>query len=514
MSQSAKDVPFNKWRSYLWPIHGHEMWKLMPMLIIFFLLSFSYNVLRVMKDTLVVTGKASGAEAIPFIKVWAMFPGALLLTYAYTKLSNRYNREQVFFIILSFFLGFYALFIFFLYPNRDIIHPHATADYLETVLPIGCKGLIAMVRNWSFTIFYSISELWGNIILHVLFWGFSNQVISLREAKRFYGVLGIGANLSGIVAGGISYYFATLQYNPNLPFGNGAWDQTQFILISMVLVTGVIVLALFRWLNHTPYVTLQPQQSMSNEGEPEKKLTFRESFTYVFKSKYLMSLASVVIIYNIVINLVEVLWKHEVKLLYSDANSYAQYMNQVTAIIGVMATLSSIFVSSNSLRKLGWTRTAMITPIILLITSVFFFGAYFAKEYIYGAALLPLVIFLGTFQNTLSRGAKYSVFDSTKEMAFVPLSTESKIKGKAAIDGVGIRLGKSGGSVLQQALFVMFAGLTGSVPMIAIILFGAIAVWIGSVRSLGQQFDALTEEKPSQVKEPVATGEKLEQQLV
>lgn len=513
MSQSAEDVSFSKWRSYLWPIHGYEMWKLMPMLIIFFLISFSYNVLRVMKDTLVVTGESSGPEAIPFIKVWVMFPGTLLLTYAYTRLSNKYNREQVFYIILSFFLAFFALFILVLYPYRDLIHPHQTADYFQSVLPVGCKGMIAMCRNWTFSIFYAMSELWGNIILFVLFWGFANQVINLGEAKRFYGVLGIGANLSGIVAGTISYHFSGQKFNPNIPFGTDAWEQTQFLLVGLVLFTGIIVLALFRWLNHTRYVELAPQEEMKPSSETGKKLSFRESFTYVFKSRYLMSLASIVVIYNIVINLVEVLWKHEVKALYSDASSYAQYMNQVTAIIGVMATLASLFVSSNAIRKLGWTRTALITPIVLFITSVFFFGAYFAKEFMYGASFLPVVVFLGTLQNTLSRGAKYSVFDSTKEMAFVPLTAESKIKGKAAIDGVGIRLGKSGGSLMQQALFVMFAGLTNSVPMIAFILFGAIAVWMGSVRSLGKQFDELTENVPSNIKKTTVT-DKLEQQLV
>lgn len=511
MSQTAKEVPFSKWRSFLWPIHGYEMWKLMPMLIIFFLISFSYNVLRVMKDTLVVTGNASGPEAIPFIKVTVMFPGALLLTYAYTRLSNRYNREQVFYIILTFFLTFFALFIFVLYPARDLIHFNATADYLQTILPDGGKGFVAMFRNWTFTLFYAMSELWGNIILFVLFWGFANQVINLNEAKRFYGVLGVGANLSGIFAGAISYYLATLQYNPNIPFGSDAWEQTQFMLVSLVLITSVIVLVLFRWLNHTSVVQLQPQEEMSS-SEPGKKLSFRESFSYVFKSKYLMSLASIVVIYNIVINLVEVLWKHEVKLLYSDANSYAQYMNQVTAIIGLMATLSSLFLSSNAIRKFGWTRTALMTPVILLVTSVLFFSAYFAKEFLYGAALLPLVVFFGTLQNTLSRGAKYSLFDATKEMAFVPLSAESKIKGKAAIDGVGIRLGKSGGSVMQTALFLIFGGLANSVPMIAIILFGVIAVWIGSVRALGKQFDEVTGAVPVVAKVPAS--DKLEQQLV
>lgn len=66
---------FSGWRAYLWPVHRYELKKLIPMLLIFFLISFDYNILRAMKDPMVVTAESSGAEVIPFIKVWVMFPG-------------------------------------------------------------------------------------------------------------------------------------------------------------------------------------------------------------------------------------------------------------------------------------------------------------------------------------------------------------------------------------------------------------------------------------------------------
>ncbi len=111
---------------------------------------------------------------------------------------------------------------------------------------------------------------------------------------------------------------------------------------------------------------------------------------------------------------------------------------------------------------------------------------------IFGLSPLALVVFFGSAQNILSRGAKYSVFDSTKEMAFVPLKPESKLVGKAAIDGICSRLGKSGGSVIHQSFLILFSTISASAPYVAIALFGLIMVWSIAVRLLGKQFNELT----------------------
>src|SRR5690348_6961362 len=107
---------FSKLRAFLWPIHASELMKFMHMFLFFFLICFNYSILRATKDALVCTAHASGAEALPFLKVWAILPMALLFTFIFTRLSNRFNREKVFYIMMSVFLGFFLLFAFFLYP--------------------------------------------------------------------------------------------------------------------------------------------------------------------------------------------------------------------------------------------------------------------------------------------------------------------------------------------------------------------------------------------------------------
>lgn len=504
---------FSRWRTYLWPVHSYELKKLIPMLLIFFFISFDYNVLRTLKDSLLITAKSSGAEVIPFVKVWAMFPGAVLMTLLYTWLSNRFSVEKVFYIIFAIFLSYFFIFTFILYPLRDFIHPNATADALEKILPLGAKGFVAMIRYWSYTIFYVLSELWGNIIFFVLFWGFANQVTKLNEAKRFYGLFGVGANVSGIFAGQASVFCCNYSLQGGaFPIGVDSWHQSLVMIVSLVLLGGIAALALFRWMNK--YVLTDKRfydpASIKTQEEVKGKLSLKQSFSVLLKSRYLFCIALIAICYNLVINLTEVIWKHQVKELYPDPNDYTLYMNHIVSIIGLIATLSSLFISGNAIRKGGWTFTALITPAILLITSIGFFSFFFLKKSapdivvsLLGMTPLMMVVFFGSAQNILSRAAKYSVFDSTKEMAFIPLDSETKTVGKAAIDGVCSRLGKSSGSVVHQSLLLIFSTFTATAPYVAAVLLAVICIWVVAIRILGKQFVFLSSQSEKGVSEMV-----------
>jgi len=448
---------------------------------------------------------------IPFVKVWAMFPGAVIMTVLFAWLSNRFKRETVFYVIIAIFLSYFSIFTFILYPLRDYIHPNDLADRLQNYLPLGFQGLVAMFRYWTFTLFYVMSELWGSTVLFVLFWGFANQITKITEAKRFYGLFGVGANLSGVFAGQISVQCCNFTRNGgSLPIGTDSWHYSLILMVSLILASGCLALAIFRWMNVKVLTDKRfyDPSTVKTEGEVQGKLSLKESLSFLLKSKYLLGIALIVISYNLVINLTEVIWKHQVHELYPDPNDYTLYMNHIVSIIGVVATLSSLFVSGNAIRHFGWTVTALLTPVILLLTSIGFYAFFFLKAYspetvvaLFGITPLVLVVFFASAQNILARGAKYSLFDATKEMAFVPLNPESKLIGKAAIDGVCSRFGKSGGSVVFQGLLVIFSTLSASAPYVAVVLFVTIGVWAVSVRILGRRVDAaLLESQAAEIK--------------
>ncbi len=501
MAENQKKA-FGFLRSIFWPVHREEVARVVCMLLLLFLLCTSYSVLRNLKDTVILTADASGAEVIPFIKVWGMLPGALIATWCYTRLTRWFGRERVFYIMLSGFLGYFLLFAFVIHPNSEQLHLTRLGDWLTQVLPAGFKGLIALIRNWSFTTFYVITELWSIVVLFLLFWGFANEISGLNQAKRTYGLLNTWSNLSPIVGGGLALLFSSQLASSGLTDQHEAWSQTLKQLTCLVTALGVSGMAVFYWLTKKILPRAQVDSAASGgEKEPVRKanakvrLSMRESIRYLSRSKYLLCLALIVLGYNISINLTDVLWKEQLKRFFTDPNEMLAHMNQITIGIGIFATTCGLMFSF-MVHRWGWTFPAILSPMVMLTMAVGFFAFHFGGEGalgalatgMFGVTPLALTVYFGSLQNCLSKATKYSVFDASKELAFIPLDPDARLKGKAAIDGLGAGIGKSGASLTYQGLIIVMGSVALSTPYIAIILAIALTGWIYSVVYVGKRF--------------------------
>ena len=470
------------------------------MFALFFLISLVYNLLRCMKISLLVTAPDSGAEAVAFIKVWLVLPAAFLVAYIFTKVSSRYTRELVFYVVLMTFIAFFVIFIFILYPNREALECNTIAGFLKSILPEGAKGFIAIIRHWVISLFYVSAEFWSSLVLSMLFWGFANEVTKIGEAKRFYAIFALGANCSGILLSPITKYLTLQEYNPAIPFGNTAWEQSLFLLIMIVIVCTVIILGIFYYLNNYVFKAEAHQDKLESTGGSSKfnykkkpKLSLKECFIYLASSRYMMYIAIMVVSYNIVYNLTDVIWSAQIKQVYSNPSDYNNYMSKITSITGIIAVFSALLISGNVIRRYGWTVTALITPGVWLVTSMLFFGTMLFD----GTALvgilhtllanpLNLIVLLGAVSICCGRASKYTVFDEAKEISFIPLPRENQRKGKAVIDGIGSRFGKSGGSLMIQILVLLCADIMLTIPYVAAILFTFAGVWIYAVLKLGK----------------------------
>lgn len=486
MSNDTKSE-FGKLRGSLFPVHNYELKKFLPMLVMIFCILFNYTILRDTKDTIVVVG--AGAEAIPFLKFFGVLPGAIIFMLIYSKLSDTLSREALFYATITPFVVFFALYPTFFYPNSEMLKLTTLGNFLRANLPQGFSAAIASIEGWPSSLFYVMSELWGSAAVSLLFWGFANEITKNNESKRFYTLFLLGGNVALFFSGGFIKWASELRNN--ITDGQDPWQVSLNYMMSTVVVMALVVIASYYWMNRN---VLTDKRFYDPEG-PKKtkkkkaKMTMTESFKFLASSKYLACLAVLVIAYGISINLVEVTWKGQLKLQYTTANEYSAFMGGFSQMVGLATILITLF-AGGVIRKFGWSFSALATPLMLGATGLAFFAFILFKDSLGGIAAivgstpLMLAVLFGAGQNVLSKSTKYSLFDSTKEMAYIPLDQESKVKGKAAIDVVGARLGKSGGSLINMGLLVIFGSLSAITPYLAILLTLTIGAWLLATKTL------------------------------
>ncbi|XP_074375721.1 plastidic ATP/ADP-transporter-like [Apium graveolens] len=467
--------------------------KIVPLGLMFFCILFNYTILRDTKDVLVVTAKGSSAEIIPFLKTWVNLPMAIGFMLLYTKLSNVLSKQALFYTVMLPFIAFFGAFGFVLYPLNGYFHPTVLADKLLASLGPRFLGPLAILRIWSFCLFYVMAELWGSVVVSVLFWGFANQITTVEEAKKFYPLFGLGANVALIFSGRTVKYFSNLRMN--LAPGIDGWALSLKGMMSIVVVMGLAICALYWWVN-----TYVPLPTRSKKKKEKPKMGTMESLKFLVSSPYIRDLATLVVAYGISINLVEVTWKSKLKAQFPSPNEYSSFMGDFSTATGI-ATFTMMLLSQWIFNKYGWGMAAKITPTVLLLTGVGFFSLLLFGDPLtpalmsFGITPLLAAVYVGAMQNIFSKSAKYSLFDPCKEMAYIPLDEDTKVKGKAAIDVVCNPLGKSGGALIQQFMILTFGSLANSTPYLGGVLLVIVLAWLAAAKSLDTQFTALRQEE-------------------
>ncbi len=415
------------------------------LLVNFFLIIFSYHILRDLKDTLIVTSCEAGAKMIPFIKIWFMLPFAFLCSYIFQKLYHRFGRDKTFYILVGSLVFFYLAFAFCLYPNRESLHLNGFTDWLEKLLPSSFSGLTNMIRFWSFSLFYSFAEMWSILVISVLFWSTINEITPTNVAKYFFPTCIMMGNIAGVVSGQISYFIGHYLCK------NKTWEESMQMMILAVLGAALIMV-------HNHYRVFHGVPELIKKKEKKETLAFLESLQNVLRKPQLLCIVVLVVGFAFTSNLFEVVWKNSIKAVYSTPSDYNSYMNQITTMIGLLSLVFS-FLMQYLFKFLKQSSILLMTPIALLITGSLFFtflevpaaAKFFQMPY------ANFIVLFGSIHYILTLSAKYSLFDTSKEIAFLAINPEERIKAKSIIDSVGSRIGKSGSSLFQQLLLILFA---------------------------------------------------------
>ncbi len=499
MNSTVTQPEFSKWRARIWPIHNHEMKKFLPLALIMCCVIFNYTVFRNTKDTMIIS--TAGAAATTFLKLYFVTPSAILFFIYYAKVSSLFDDEKIFYVITIPFIVFMAIFSFVLHPFITQIQPSAdTINNLNNNYP-ALKVFISIYANWLYSLFFIISELWGSVMLSLMFWGFANRVVRLGEAKRFYGLFVVLSNLALIFCGTVVSLCSSSakKFLGESATAASQWQWSLNALITVCIIVSIIMMCLFRWM-HTNVLNDPKYYDGAKEAKKKKeKPSLMQSMKLVFTSPELGLIVALVICYGVTINLIEVQWKNQIKLYFGvDKNAMNAFMGQYSAYSGAVTMVFGLFFGANIMRVFSWFKAAVFTPMVIVIFGTLFFGCIMFKEQVgamvsgFGMTSTYLAMMVGMIVVIMSKATKYCLFDPTKEMAYIPLDANLKTTGKAAVDVAGGRIGKSGGAFTQSTL-LMAMGTANVIDILGIafgvFLIGCI-VWVYAVKALSKRIIA------------------------
>lgn len=483
-------------KSWFFPLKKNEWWLFAAMFLIVALININFNILRSARNALVVAGQGGSAAFIPYFELFGTFPASILLTWGISQLMRFFSFRSIFSITTAFFLTFFIVFAFWIYPHREGIQALFEAK-LGTFFDLSRSR--TALSHWPDLIFYIMAELWKVALLSVLFWGFINQYLSLEVAKRFYPPLMLGSSVGAILAGPVTV-FCTSQMSWNFfSLSSERWQHSLYLLTFFLVLCGVLTMLVFNALHKR----LQLQGPILS-GEKEEKVPFKRkllslssSIQFLLKSPYLLGLLFIVIAEYVSYALGELIFLETLKKRFPTPADYCQYLGNLTLWTGVLTAFCAVVLTPYLLQKFRWNYSALLTPVLMvLMTFAFFAAIYLGKIGIFpGTSPLPFIVFLGSLHFCIGRSTKYTIFDTTKELAFIPLSKEAQVKGKLIIDGIGSRLGRGTSSLLSITLFVLVGGPSESAIFAGILATCFALLSVPAARYIGREFEKIQAEE-------------------
>jgi AAA family ATP:ADP antiporter len=433
------------------------------------LLNINYCLLRSARNALAVADLGGGAQVIPIYDLCGTIPGAVLMVFLLTRLLNRFSIQRVFLITLSVFLGFFLLFAFLVYPSLHL--------WKEIILGWtwlwGHEWLAVLLPQGASMIFFVMAELWKIALLTVLFWGLVNQYTALLDAKKLYAPLMLGTSIGTMLSGPI------VRFCTSDALSHGLWSRSLMLIVLSICLIGALV----AWFYTLLWMQFSKKAPLLKERPADQPpLSLRDSVRACVQSKYLSLLGWLTIAEYVAYTLGEVVFLDVLKQKYPDPRQYCEYNGQLSFWYGLLTALSALIITPILVKRCRWVVASLVMPVCLLVTE----GAFFFTLWTPSKEMpLDLLVLLGTIFFCSVRAAKYTMFDTSKELSFLLLPPLEKMQGKLIIDGICSRIGRGGASLLSIGLIQLFGGIMASVFVTGCIAVGVSASCVVSTVKLG-----------------------------
>jgi len=413
---------------------GEGVGALLLALNVFYLLAF-YQILKIVRDALILS--ESGAEAASYASA-GMAAVLFLFVPAYAAFAARVNRVWLICSVTIFF-----------------------ASHLLIFYALGAAGVKIGIA------FYIWIGVFNNVAI-AQFWAFANDLYTNERGKRLFPLVGVGASLGALVGAALTAYFFK---------GMGPYRAMLIAAFGLLVPVALTIIVHRR----------EGRRKEPTTAEAEKPVGGGSgAFQLVFKERYLLLIAMMVLVYNLVNTLGGYILNtviaqeaaRRVAAGLTDGASEAAIIGTMSGTVQTMVNLLGLvlqaFFVSRIFKYIGVRGALLILPAIA------------ATGYT-AIALIPTFLAV-QWTKVFENGTDYSIQNTTKQALFLPTSREAKYKAKQAIDAFFVRFG----DMLQAGVVFVGVQLALTVSGFAVINIVLTAVWFLIVVGIRREHKKLT----------------------
>ena len=460
--------------------------KLIFICILMILTMYIGGLVKAIKDILIVP--VLGAEVTTALKLYGTLPVTILMIFIYIKLLKKVKRSTIYYILNIFFSCFLLGYIFFVYPNSDYLNIEFDPDFISQIRQdwYGLNYLLIIIIHWTQSLFYIVAEVWSSMMFALLFWQIINQITAVKDAKRIYPIVTLVGQLGLMASGETVEHFADLSLYEN-------WNDTFYYLVMIVVLSTLVISINFFYF--TNFVVDKKKINDNEKTIISEKMSFRNGIKLIISSRYVVLLMMLIFCYSFTGTLIETVWKGIMRISYPSYMDYGNFMGKMQKYCA-MTSIALMLASAYFIRFISWKIAALITPVTIIIATTLFlllivyYGYVFDwnRDDIASAQLISVMVLWGGVQSIL--GSYRALFDTTKEMAFIPLNEPIKSVSKA-FEVMVMRFAEAGGALVQLIMlsFIDGSSIISLAPNILFIFLIFMAVWILSTIALSSEFN-------------------------
>lgn len=299
---------------------------------------------------------------------------------------------------------------------------------------------------WSHYAFYIWSAI-VTVIAVAQLWTLASQIFSPEQGKRLFGLLTAGGTLGGAGAGFGAQWTLHLSV-----------DSNHFLLIvAGIYTTASLLIFVSRRHLEEPVPAAATARFSEIQSAPAESI-----FAHLMDSKYLKTIAGVILVSVIVSTLLDFELKVAAKAGYPSKSALAVFFSSYYGWLSVVTFFCQVILTGKTLSKLGLGMSLYVTPVVLLTGAI-------------GIMMWP-----GLLAAALTRIAdatmRNSIHRSGMEIIYMGVPAGIKKTVKTFLDVVIERVGDASAGFLILA--VSLSSMAGFRSYVHFICLGLILIWI------------------------------------